>query len=110
MLGDLLKRWADWTGDRGLDQAIRGELRRLSLASHAATTKRVRLVAVERPGWVQVRRFQVDTFDQDKNPLSLLGLARDDGRKARIEVLLTRDAAELKQRLDEWSEGLIRRG
>lgn len=110
MFQGLIKRLADWTGDRHLDQAIRRELLAMQLATHAAKTKRVRLVAIERPGWVQVRRFQVDTFDADKQPVSLLGLARDDGRKSRIEVLLTRDIDAFNHQLDVWSEGLIRRG
>ncbi|MEM8865705.1 MAG: hypothetical protein AAGF31_09215 [Planctomycetota bacterium] len=110
MITNLLQRWSDWTGDRHLEQAIRAELRRMELPAHAAKIRRVRLVAIQRPGWVQVRRFQVETLDADKNPYQLIGLARDDGRQSRIKVLLTRDVDVLKRQLDEWSEGLIRRG
>ncbi|MEM6329441.1 MAG: hypothetical protein AAF790_04240 [Planctomycetota bacterium] len=108
MLGTLLKQWLDWTGDADLTRAIRGELRRQQLAVNAAKIREVRLVAIERPGWVQVRRFRVETLDREKQPLTLLGLARDDGRKNRIEVLLTASRAELGRRLDVWCDGLLR--
>ncbi|MEM6798935.1 MAG: hypothetical protein AAF589_05425 [Planctomycetota bacterium] len=109
MLRELLRQWADWTGDELLTRAIRRELRQQKLAVHAAKIRDVRLVAIERPGWVQVRRFRVETTDGDRLPIVLQGLARDDGRKQGIDVLLTTSSAELKARLDAWSEGLIRR-
>jgi hypothetical protein len=103
----LLQRWSDWSGDLSLDRAIKEELRRQGYAVHAARTRQVRLVAVQRPGWVQVQRFQVETLDQDRQAVTLLGLVRDDGRKQRMEVLLTTDAALFRRQLAEWSEGLI---
>ena len=109
MIKELLKRWSDWTGDRRLDEAINAELRRQGYAVHAAQTREVRLVAIERPGWVQVHKFRVQTTDRDKNPITLLGLARDDGRKSNIDVLLTIDPKVRASRMNEWSEGLIRR-
>ncbi|MEM6655720.1 MAG: hypothetical protein AAF596_07955 [Planctomycetota bacterium] len=110
MLKQLLKRWADWTGDHNLTLAINRELRKRGLAVHAAATRDVRLIAVERPGWVQVRSFHVETFNSDKQPVTVLGLARDDGRKERIDVLLTESVAEFTSQRDEWSDGLIQTG
>lgn len=116
MFRDLLKRWADWTGDKRLTEAIRRELRTSGYAVNAAEIRDVRLAAIERPGWVQVYRFAVETTTnpenpQEKRPAVLLGLSRDDGRKPRIEILLTEDETEWRERLDAWSDGLIvRRG
>ena len=110
MLKAILKRWSDWTGDEHLTRAIRNELRSKKLAVHAAEIREVRLVAIERPGWVQVRRFHVDTLTVDKKPVTLLGLARDDGRKNKIDVMLTTSRSEFTTQLDDWSDGLIRRG
>lgn len=114
MLKKLLQSWSDWTGDKKLTQAIQRELRRLGYAVHAAQTREVQLAAIERPGWVQVYRFQVETQTNEENPhtrraVVLHGVSRDDGRKSRIEVLLTESLSERNQRLNDWSEGLIRR-
>ncbi len=114
MLGGLLKRWSDWTGDKHLTKAIRRELRNEGYAVNAAEIREVRLAAIERPGWVQVYRFTVETSTHEENPhtrrpVVLLGLSREDGRKSRIEILLTEDEAVWTEKLDAWSEGLIRR-
>lgn len=113
MFRDLLKRWSDWTGDKRLTEAIRAELRRKGYAVHAAQIREVRLAAIERPGWVQIYRFAVETTNnhpekpQEKESIVLLGLSRDDGRKSRIEILLTPDKAVWEARLAAWSDGLI---
>lgn len=114
MLNGLITAWQNWTGDKRLTDAIRGELRRQGFAVNAAQIRDVRLAAVERPGWVQVYRFAVATVTNDDNPhhrrdVVLLGLSRDDGRRSRIEVLLTEDESRWRDQLDRWSEGLIRR-
>ncbi|QDT69013.1 hypothetical protein MalM25_19390 [Planctomycetes bacterium MalM25] len=114
MLKQLLESWSDWTGDKRLTQAIRRELARLGYAVNAAETREVRLTAIERPGWVQVYRFRVETVTNDENPhsrreVTLHGVSRDDGRKSRIEVLLSESLSERNQQLEDWSEGLIRR-
>lgn len=102
--------WADWVGDRHLDVAITKELRKQGYAVHASQTRNVRLVAIQRPGWIQVRRFSVETLDAHKQPITLQGLARDDGRKERIDVLLSTSHTEIAKQLNVWGEGLIRRG
>lgn len=112
MFRDLLKRWSDWTGDKHLERAIHSELRRGGYAVHASRIFDVRLVAIERPGWVQVTRFAVETTapagDGDqRRPVVLLGIARDDARSGPIRVLVTEDEAVWRDRLREWSDGLI---
>ena len=109
MFKKLLSAWDDWTGDHYLKVAIQRELRRQGLAVQQSATRDVQLIAIERPGWVQVRSFYVETYDQEKQPVTVLGLARDDGRQEKIDVLLTDRVAEFEQRREEWSEGLIRR-
>ena len=110
MLKWLRQHWSDWLGDRSLEVAVRSELRRAGYAVHAAQIRRHRLVAIERPGWVQVHRFEVETRDAAGNALTLLGALRDDGRRERPAVLLTTNPAERSRQLDTWCEGLIRRG
>lgn len=115
MLRELLRRWQDWTGDKRLDQAIRRQLRAEGLAASSARIRDVRLEAIQRPGWVQVYRFAVETHavgdgsSDDRREVVLLGLSRDDGREASIRVFLTEDEAAWRTRVEEWSDGLIRR-
>ena len=114
MWREWLQRWQDWTGDKRLEQAIHRELRRLGYAVHAGKIRDVRLAAIQRPGWVQVCQFRVETATNEENPHSrrevvLHGLSRDDGRKPRIEILLTEDQGEWRERYATWSEGLITR-
>lgn len=114
MLNGLLARWRDWTGDKLLERAIRNELRARGYAASSASIRDVRLAAIERPGWVQVYRFRVETSVHHENPHKrrealLFGVSRDDGRKSRIAVVLSEDEGEYQQQLDSWSDGLIRR-
>lgn len=110
MLKWFIERWTHWIGDSSLERAVQAELRRMGCAVHAAQIRRPRLIGIERPGWVQVHRLEVQTLSADKRPITLQGLVRDDGRKQRPQVLLTTDLRLLSQRADEWCEGLIRRG
>lgn len=109
MFASLLDRWANWIGDRSLEQAIQAELRRGGFAVHASKIIRPRLVAIERPGWVQVHRFEVETLDSERHAVRLFGAVRDDGRSERPRAVLTHDRNERDSQLDAWCEGLIRR-
>ena len=98
----MLKAWlaklSDWTGDKDLLKAIHKQLRDDGYAVNGAQIREVRLAAIQRPGWLQVYRFYVETVTNGENPherreVRLLGLSRDDGRQKRIDVLLTEDEA-----------------
>jgi hypothetical protein len=55
----IREKWENWSGDRELEHAIR---RHLSANGHyggTAKLQNVRLAAVQRPGWLQVYRFDV---------------------------------------------------
>lgn len=112
MLSQLFKRWADWTGDKRLTDAIRGELRRRGYAAQSAKTRDVRLAAVERPGWVQVYSFRVETTAGGaeaaaRREVVLFGVSREDVRTSKIAVHLAEDPACWRRQLDEWSDGLV---
>lgn len=106
----LLAGWNDWTGDHYLKTAIQRELRRQGLVVIGAKTRDVQLIAIQRPGWVQVRSFYVETLDRERTPVRVLGLARDDSREEKIDVLITDRVEEFVTRRDAWSTGMIRRG
>ena len=116
MFREWLERYRDWTGDRQLTRAIRAALRDEGYAVNASKTRRVRLAAIRRPGWEQVFRFEVEAYPRESDPqaaenepILLHGLSRNDGRESKTEVCLTEDLKAWEDRLDAWSEGMIRR-
>jgi hypothetical protein len=123
----LINSWKNWTGDRELDIAIRRHLSDQGYQGVKADLKQVKLIAVKRPGWVQIYRFEAVAHRQiiatleDGEPLEpntlisapapsnsqlLYGLARDDGRFG-CEVQTFIHPARRIELFKQWSEGLI---
>ncbi|MCM2369291.1 hypothetical protein [Aporhodopirellula aestuarii] len=126
-LQHLRKKWDDWCGDRDMEMSIRGHLTSNGYFGHTAKFEAVRLVAVQRPGWLQVYRFEVtarvnpdasadgvaspdaDTDAPTPDPLyhRLFGLVREDLRQNLSNVRVFEAESERKELFDRWSEGLI---
>ena len=124
----LLKRWQSswdqWVGDRDLELTIRGTLSDHGFGGRTAVLRRVRLEAIERPGWIQIYSFSAEVHVRKDlsvanatssdpsdlaEPTVIYGVVIDDGRRnARSEVYLVE--ADRDNQLDEWATGLIRRG
>ena len=114
----LRQRWDDWVGDHEMEQQIRRGLIGEGYYGNTARITAVRLVAVQRPGWVQVFRFDVlarvkpaeldeDLPDPEAEYHSLFGLIRDDARGNRTQVRFFQDEEERRELFGHWSEGLI---
>lgn len=71
----IRKRWADWVGDRDMQIKILAALRKRGLDSRTTAIEQVCLVAIERPGWVQIYAFECAD-----SQLRVFGLARMDER------------------------------
>ena len=73
----------------------------------------VRLVAVQRPGWLQVYRFdasaRVVPEDPDDEPENqeLLGLVRNDARTSKHDVQVFLAEADRRELFAQWSEEMI---
>ncbi len=117
-LKNLAQRWNDWCGDREMELAIRKHLTKEGYYGNTAQLKNVRLVAVQRPGWLQVYRFEATvrvtppdgSDDQPDAPAEyrdLYGLVREDVRKNRSDVRVFDLAGHRNRQFDQWSEGLI---
>jgi hypothetical protein len=116
LLKTLAQRWNDWCGDRDKELAIRQYLTREGYYGGTAKLRNVRLVAIARPGWLQVYRFEVTArlvqkvADDQPDPApiehELFGLVRDDGRRG-TDVRLFRDEEARKDLFARWSDGLI---
>ncbi len=55
----LQQRWGNWCGDADMEKAIRRQLSKHGYYGGSAQLRSVRLAAVQRPGWLQVYRFEV---------------------------------------------------
>ncbi len=123
ILKQLRQSWTDWCGDREMEQSIRSHLSANGYFGGTAKFQSVRLAAVQRPGWLQVYRFEVtarvaepDEADVDHDrPAStgqasyhhLFGLVREDARSSDTSIRVFRSGDERRELFTRWSEGLI---
>ena len=116
-LKHLRERWDNWSGDRDMELAIRKHLTLSGYFGSTAKIHRLRLIAVQRPGWLQVFRFETDvrvaveTSDDAPDPeavyQTLFGLVRDDIRNKTSDICVFASERERIDLFTEWSEGLI---
>jgi hypothetical protein len=114
-LKHLAQRWNDWCGDADMEKSIRNHLNLNGYFGQTAKLTNVRLVAVQRPGWLQVFRFEAKA--RRRPPESddvaeaeydyLFGLVRDDIRHNINNVRVFIDESERRELFDRWSEDLI---
>lgn len=80
---------------------------------NSADIRDLELFAIERPGWLQVFRFQVrvKSREESEKPWSeMFGVVKDDERrrgdkKTQVEMFPT--AQQQADKLEQWSQGLI---
>ena len=114
----LRRRWNDWCGDRDMELTIRRHLTSNGYFGTTAKLRNVRLVAVQRPGWLQIFRFEatVRVAPQGENEegpdpqaeyRELYGLVRDDIRHKINDVRVFESSQERCSLFARWSDGLI---
>jgi hypothetical protein len=111
MIGRLVKKWNGWVGNRDMEQAIRNSLSRHGLRGTTAQFSHVQLVAIQRPGWLQLYSFDAvweETVSESDSLRGVFGLVRQDERFNRTEIQFFETAAARAALLEQWSEGLIR--
>ncbi len=117
-LKHLRERWNNWVGDRDMELAIRQHLSQSGYFGRTARLQNVRLVAVQRPGWLQVLRFEAtarlqpavaddESPDAEAEYHDLCGLVRSDARKDSTTVRVFRDEDARRRLFAQWSEDLI---
>ncbi|OYP37685.1 hypothetical protein [Rhodopirellula sp. MGV] len=116
LLKYLAEKWNNWTGDHEMELAIRKHLTKNGYFGGTVQLENVRLVAVQRPGWLQIYRFdatarlQVEQSDgPDPDPVyhQLYGLVKDDIRHKMTIVRVFQHPAERRELYRRWAEGLI---
>lgn len=113
-----IDRWRNWTGDREMELAIRRHLSDRGYRGAAAELRSVKLIAIQRPGWVQIYRFEAVAMNQPSDSenessappkttsILLYGLVRDDGRThSEVETFI--HPGRRIERFHQWSEGMI---
>lgn len=132
-LREWSRRWSDWCGDADMEKAIRRHLSDNGYYGGSAKLRDVRLAAVQRPGWLQVFRFDataklVDPSDHEAEPSAasstgspshaqpaagraefheLFGLVREDHRHGKISVRVFRSGDQRRQLFASWGDGLL---
>lgn len=113
----LKQRWNDWCGDRDMEIAIRKHMTDSGFYGQTAKIQNVRLVAVQRPGWLQVYRFEAmvrakPVNEHESEPSEpqyryVSGLVKDD---IRFKVQTVRTFTSERDRracFAQWTDGLI---
>ncbi len=100
------ERWTNWVGDREMELSIRKRLTAAGYYGNTAKLTRVQLVALERPGWVQVYRFEYSAKKVGQTEMATgegwtngFGVVSEDARKMKSEV-------RLFQTRSQWIDGL----
>lgn len=118
LLKHIKQRWSEWTGDKEMELAIRRALLSSGYFGNTAKIRGLRLVAVQRPGWLQVMRFDVtarvkpeDHSDDEPDPeaeyVELFGLVREDVRKNDTTIRIFEAPSDRAELFTRWSDGLI---
>lgn len=118
LIKHLRQRWEDWCGDHEMELAIRKHLTENGFFGGTAKLRNVRLVAVQRPGWLQVFRFEATVRvrpvgDSDSAPdpnaeyREVFGLVRDDIRHKINTVRVFDEEGQRRELFARWSEDLI---
>ncbi len=114
----LRKRWDDWCGDRDMEMAIRKHMTEQGFFGQTAKLQNVRLVALQRPGWLQVYRFEAmvrvrPDGSSEEHPGGepdyryVSGLVKDDIRYSIQTVRIFTSERERRQCFSKWTEDLI---
>jgi hypothetical protein len=108
----LQKRWSGWISDRDMERVMRSRLSGLGYYGDTAEFVSVRLVAIQRPGWLQVFSFTVDArranVGGEREMVRLFGLVRQDERYHRCEVEVFTNTIQRNFLYQHWTEDLIR--
>jgi hypothetical protein len=115
------EKWKNFLGDKETEDEIRRHLTKNKLLGKSAQIINYKLIAVQRPGWVQIYRFEViarvhrdplaETAEQDSpsdadSTITLFGLTKDDGR-AKLKIRTFEKREDRLSLFQEWSEGML---
>jgi hypothetical protein len=107
-LKNQITKWSQWVGDRDLELLLRAKLSGRGYLGDSAQFHYMRLVAIQRPGWLQVFSFNVTTRKREGDESRLVfGLLRQDERYRKTEIELFENAADRHRLFSDWSKDLV---
>lgn len=117
-LKSVAQWYDDWVGDTDMENSIRRHLDQAGYFGRTAQLSNVRLVAIQRPGWLQIYRFEVKArvrIDDEEvdgpapslQYIQLFGLVLHDFRKSIANVRLFDEPDPRQAQFRSWAEGLI---
>lgn len=99
-----------------MEVAIKKHLSANGYYGGSAKLQNVRLVAVQRPGWLQVYRFEararvqveeIEGPEPEATYENLFGLVREDARKSQTSIRVFARSDQRRELFLRWSEDLI---
>jgi hypothetical protein len=82
-------------------------LKARNYSTDAKRLANVQLFAIQRPGWLQVFRFEVEVRDSEGHPEKLFGALRSDERFGDPTICVFETSSERDDQLHVWSQGMI---
>ena len=93
--------------NKSAEKDVRDWLSKNEYIGESAKFTELELHAIQRPGWLQVFRFEISVQTSERRTIQLFGAMRSDERFGRPKIVVYESLAERDAHLAEWSEGLI---
>ena len=94
-------------GNKVAEKDIRDWLSKNGYQGNSAKFTEIELHAIQRPGWLQIFRFEFQVLTAEDRKVQLFGAMHSDERYGPPKIDVTEDLALRNAQLAEWSEGLI---
>ena len=98
---------SSFIGYRVTEREISDWLSKHGYKGKSAKFAEVELHAIQRPGWLQIFRFELTVLDSNGLSVQLFGAVRADERYGPPHISVYPETAARDEQLAEWSEGLI---
>lgn len=109
----ISQKWSGWISDSDLERSLRAHISGRGFYGDSAQFVTFRLVAIQRPGWLQVFSFSVDArvaneFSDSTERVRLFGLVKQDERYKKCDIELFPNTSERHAAYLDWTDDLIR--
>jgi hypothetical protein len=94
-------------GNKSAEKDIRDWLTHNGYNGMTAKFTEIEMHAVQRPGWLQIFRFELSCLTAENRTVQLFGAMNSDERYGRPKIVVHEDSAMRDAQLGNWSEGLI---
>jgi len=93
--------------NRSTEKDLRDWFSRQGWDGQSGRFEELELVAIQRPGWVQVYQFSGTMLDPDDQKQEIYGYCRDDERRRQFEVVYGDSYSDLHANFKEWTSELV---